>query len=243
MDLAVDIGNSFTKAAFFDDGKLAHLETFSNFSVYQLEKFVSDTAVERAVLSSVKPNFESVEKYLDAHYRYVRFTHQTPLPFKNLYATPQTLGKDRLAAVAGAFLLYPHQHLLVIDAGTCITYDFLNKDDEYLGGAISPGVRMRLKALHTFTGNLPLVEVENIGYLIGSSTKNSILSGVINGCISEVDGIVDRYRSEFEELKVLITGGDSVFFESKLKNKIFAVPNLVLSGLVKILDYNVQKGK
>jgi type III pantothenate kinase len=142
----------------------------------------------------------------------------------------------------GANLYFPNQDVLVIDAGTCIKYDFVNKANAYLGGSISPGLQMRFKALHTLTEKLPLVQpVLNVDYLIGSSTEEAILSGVLNGCIAEIDGIIQQYKSNYKNLKVVLSGGDSIYFDKTLKNSIFASPNIVLEGLNAILDYNVDK--
>ena len=160
----------------------------------------------------------------------------TPLPIKNLYETPATLGKDRLAAAVGARAIFPGKNVLSIDAGTCITYDFLTKDGEYLGGSISPGIRMRFRAMHAFTGRLPLVEPEDFTGLIGKTTAESLLSGVINGVCEEIKGLIARYNEQYEDLTAVITGGDHEYLHNKLKINIFAVPDLVLPGLNEILD-------
>jgi type III pantothenate kinase len=166
--------------------------------------------------------------------------HTLPLPITNHYATPATLGVDRLAGACGARQMFPGSNCLVIDAGTCITYDFLDAGGSYLGGGISPGLHMRFQAVHTFTKKLPLVQaVDNIN-LIGNSTEQCIQSGVIHGVLEEVQGIIRQYREKFEDLKVILCGGDTHFFENQLKASIFAVPELVLSGLNSILIYNVN---
>uniref|UniRef100_UPI0030D97038 type III pantothenate kinase n=1 Tax=uncultured Salegentibacter sp. TaxID=259320 RepID=UPI0030D97038 len=146
--------------------------------------------------------------------------------------------KDRLALVAAGALKYQNKNLLVIDAGTCITFDFKNDKNEYLGGAISPGLQMRLKALHNFTAKLPLVKLEENITLIGDSTKNSILSGVLNGVAAELDGIIDRYKADYKYLTIILTGGDSQILSKRVKNGIFANPNFLLEGLNYILEFN-----
>jgi type III pantothenate kinase len=156
-----------------------------------------------------------------------------------LYATPTTLGVDRIAGVCGAKHMSPKTNVLVIDAGTCITYDFLDRDGNFLGGGISPGLMMRFNAVHNFTARLPLVPLVEIAPLIGDSTETCIQSGVINGLIEELGGIISLYRQKFEGLAVILSGGDARFFENKLKGSIFAVPELVLSGLNSILIHNV----
>ena len=183
-----------------------------------------------------------MEEVLARSKKFLPLTFQTPTPFKNLYQTPSTLGKDRIAAVAGAFSLYPNRNVLVIDAGTCITYDFLTDKGEYLGGGISPGIRMRFKAMHTFTGKLPLIEPDEYDGLIGRSTRESMLSGVYNGVISELNGLISLYQEQFGDIMVIITGGDHEFLHNKLKISIFAAPDLVLLGLNEIFDYNDHSG-
>ncbi len=166
--------------------------------------------------------------------------YDTPLPINNKYSSKQTLGRDRIAAVVGASKIFPGRNILVIDAGTCITYDFINNKNEYLGGAISPGLRMRFKALNKFTGRLPAVEHRGteIPDLIGDTTEGSILSGVINGLSGEINGFINSYKSNNNRLETIITGGDHKYFDKLLKYKTFAAPFLVLDGLKGILDFN-----
>lgn len=155
--------------------------------------------------------------------------------------TPETLGKDRLAAVIAASNIFPGSDLLVIDAGTAITYDFINKDREYHGGSISPGINMRFKALNTFTGRLPLIDPEPFDQLIGLNTHEAILSGVMNGARYEMNGIIEDYQLKFPHLKTILTGGDAIYFDKKLKSNIFVSSNLVILGLKLILKYNFEK--
>jgi type III pantothenate kinase len=165
-------------------------------------------------------------------------SEKTPLPIINSYKTPLTLGKDRLAAVAGASVLYPEKDILVFDAGTCLTIDFINSDKEYIGGRISPGIEMRYNALHTFTDKLPLIKSKKNTLVIGNDTKTSIICGVQQGILAEVKAIISDYKSQNTDTVFVFTGGDSFYFEKELKNSIFANPNLVLIGLNEILDYN-----
>jgi type III pantothenate kinase len=169
------------------------------------------------------------------------FTSDTKIPLINLYQSASTLGSDRLAASVGAYFLYPNANVLVIDAGTCIKYNFTNSKNEYLGGGISPGIRMKLKALQTFTSKLPLVEA-NFSYneLVGNNTQNSILSGVLNGSVAEIDGIISQYKLQFTDIICVLTGGDSEYLAKRLKNSIFAHQNLVIKGLNDILNYNSE---
>lgn len=176
------------------------------------------------------------------NYKFIELSGKTSLPVKNLYKTPETLGKDRIANAAGANYYFPGRNVLSIDAGTCIKYDFVNSENEYSGGAISPGLDMRFKALHHFTAQLPLIKKMKSGgeNLIGQTTKDSILSGVQNGVMAEISGIINQYRDKFKKVSVIITGGDSIFINTLVskKNRIFAVPDLTLLGLNIILDFN-----
>jgi type III pantothenate kinase len=167
----------------------------------------------------------------------------TQIPLKNAYKTPETLGKDRIAAAVAAWHEFPGKDLLVIDAGTAITMDMVTKPGEFLGGAIAPGIDLRFKALHTFTGRLPLIKRKNINYLTGTSTEESINSGVINGIAAEIDGIIDKYKILYPDLITIFGGGDSKFLHKRLKNSIFALPNPVVNGLHTILNYNIENNK
>ena len=178
-----------------------------------------------------------MNNYLKNKFKLLEFTSTLPYPLKTIIKLPITLGKDRLAGVVAAHFLYPEKNMLVIDAGTCITYDLINKNGEYFGGSISPGLTIRFYALHTFTGKLPLVSFRNYSELAGTDTETSILAGVINGFLFEVDSVIDKYMEQYSDLKVLICGGDYQFLADRLKNSIFAVPEIVLVGLNEILDY------
>ena len=241
--LIIDIGNTFQKLAVFDSKVLLFKETFRELTPSLLSGYIAQHGPFSGMIqSSVVIHQPEMEEVLARSRKFLPLTFQTPTPFKNLYQTPSTLGKDRIAAVAGAFSLYPNCNVLVIDAGTCITYDFLTDKGEYLGGGISPGIRMRFKAMHTFTGKLPLIEPDEYDGLIGRSTRESMLSGVYNGVISELNGLISLYQEQFGDVMVIITGGDHEFLHNKLKISIFAAPDLVLLGLNEILDYNDQSG-
>jgi len=162
------------------------------------------------------------------------------LPVHIAYKTPQTLGADRRASVVGANFLYKNRNNLIVDLGTCITYDLIDYVGTYHGGGISPGVEMRLKAMHKFTSKLPVVSAKGSPELIGKTTKECMASGAINGTIAELDGIISQYKQFFEDLNIIFCGGGAIFFETKIKDHIFAVPNLVLVGLNQILRYNLN---
>jgi len=168
-------------------------------------------------------------------YGLVELTEKTKIPIRNGYKTPRTLGKDRLAAVIGAYYMFPKKPCLVIDAGTCITYDFLSKAGTYLGGGISPGMMLRFKAMNDYTAALPLASFSKKAKYIGKNTKESLQSGAQWGFLLEIEGFINKYREQYPGLQVILTGGDSEYLSKNLKTKIFVNPNLVLDGLNKIL--------
>ncbi|RDC65899.1 type III pantothenate kinase [Adhaeribacter pallidiroseus] len=236
--ITIDIGNTRTKYAVFAGSKLIAADKLEK--PKDLANIIAHYEIKKAIVSSVR-HLDQELKQLSVLNRFIELTATTPIPVINKYGTPQTLGMDRLAAVVGACALYPNQNLLVIDAGTCITFDFIDRDQAYYGGSISPGLAMKFKAMHTFTGKLPLVEqteTDNIS-LIGRNTIECLQSGVFNGTVAEVDGLIVEYKKQFPDLKTLVCGGDAPFFEKNLKARIFAEPNLVLIGLNHILNYNV----
>jgi type III pantothenate kinase len=166
--------------------------------------------------------------------------HSDPFPFLNAYATPNTLGIDRMVLATGATLRYPNQNRLVIDAGTCVTYDFISQDDVYLGGAIAPGLRLRYQSLHNYTAALPLLDSECPDYFIGNSTANAIHSGVVNGLAHEIDGFIEEYRTRYSNFIIILTGGDAEFLAKRLKNTIFANSNFLLESLNQTFQYKIK---
>ena len=239
--LVIDIGNTLQKLAVFEDKSLLLKETFQGLGSEKLKNFIEQYGPFRGIIqSTVVVHKRDMVEVLAKAGKFIPLSFQTPIPFNNKYKTPATLGKDRIAAVAGAFALFPGRNILVIDAGTCITFDILTETGDYLGGAISPGIRMRFKAMHTFTGKLPLIEPGEFTGLIGRSTDESMLSGVYNGILAEIAGIIHLYKEKYHDLLVIMTGGDHEFLHNKLKISIFAAPDLVLLGLNEIFDYNDQ---
>lgn len=238
MKLIIDSGNTYIKAAVFKNKKLIYSQTTDQLSTDFLKNIFHLYKINACIFSSVKKALPSAINYIKKHTRFIELSAYTPIPIKNLYKTPETLGKDRLAGVIGAHYLFPEKAVLVIDAGTCITFDLINKKGEYYGGNISPGLNMRFNALHTFTQKLPLVSLKNMNTLIGTNTNESILTGVINGYIAEINGIIEQYINYTAELNVVLCGGDAHFLFNRLKNSIFANPEIVLIGLNEILDYN-----
>lgn len=239
MNLIVDYGNSSAKVGIFQHHDLTAKMMFTD--VEELKKFIQNFSGQGIIISSVNQDPAVLASWA-THFRTNLILDQhLPLPIINNYDTPHTLGVDRVAAVCGAHHRFPDKNCLVIDAGTCITYDFIDADAIYHGGAISPGLKMRLKAMHQFTARLPEVEVMEDVSLIGTSTQSCMQSGAIYGVLDEMDGIIRRYEEKFDKLQVILCGGDTPFFENKLKASIFAVPELVLSGLNSILIYNVNR--
>lgn len=236
MNLIIDIGNTLVKYAIFNDDTLLDLSTSSKIEIDKINNLVKDFNVNKVISCSVR---KKVMFDLDIDVMYL--THNTSLPIKLNYKTPETLGKDRIANIVAVFEDYPHKNVVVIDAGTCITYDFIDENGEYYGGRISPGIEMRYNSLNKFTDLLPKLSISTDSKFIGDDTNSSIYSGVEQGVLSEVDAFISDLRNKHEDLIVVVTGGDSFFFENALKNSIFAEKNLVLKGLNKILQYNEDK--
>lgn len=239
MNLVIDSGNQRAKVGIFNHENLVEKCTFH--AMQELQRFVEGASFENLIVSSVKDDARLIASWAPQARRQFVLGPTLPLPVKNLYETPETLGMDRVAAVCGARHLFPDQDCLVIDAGTCVTYDFIDRSGNYHGGSISPGLQMRFKAVHTFTAKLPLVSATAGVKLIGKSTESCIQSGVINGLFAEIEGIITRYKKDFADLKVILCGGDAGFFENQMKAPIFASPDLVLVGLNSILIHNVHQ--
>jgi type III pantothenate kinase len=240
MLLAVDVGNTKIKAAVFEDDALLGKFIFDkNDSEKKIEKIFSDyPGLAHSVLSSVGAGHNEVIAILLKNTDVTVINHQSAFPFQNLYETPQTLGIDRMVLSAGASMLYPEKNKLVIDAGTCVTYDFTDSRNRYHGGAISPGLRLRYEAMHNFTAKLPLLYPEIPQDYTGSTTKQSMHSGVVNGLLFEIEGFIARYNQDYGSVAVILTGGDAEFLAVRLKNTIFANSNFLLESLNKL--YTIQ---
>ena len=242
MNLVLDIGNTRTKAAIFADNEVIEHFYFDKNPVNQLKKLLAEYSdIKFSIVSSVLSHSKDSLNLLQHKTNCVELNEYTKLPLTIKYKTPETLGKDRLAAAVGACTLFKNENVLSIDAGTCIKFDLVTKNGEYLGGSISPGLDMRFKALNSFTDKLPLLSVdEKYNSIIGTSSKESVLSGVQNGAIFEVSGFINKYCEQYPDLKLVMSGGDANFFENALKKSIFVSPNLVLIGLNEILNLNVS---
>jgi len=240
MLLAIDVGNTKVKAAVFENNTLLHKAVFNlNAFKPEIEEILKAyPSIKELIVASVskleKDAFLHFNTKLKVHF----ITRDYNYPFQNLYSSPNTLGIDRLVLAAGAVLNYPKQNRLIIDAGTCVTYDFIDENDNYLGGAISPGIRLRYEALHNYTANLPLLTKEEPKNTIGNSTNQSIHSGVVNGLTLEIDGFINSYSDSYKNFIIILTGGDSEFLVNRLKNNIFANQNFLLESLNQLFQYN-----
>jgi type III pantothenate kinase len=236
MNMVIDAGNTFTKVGIFEKESLKKKEVFRADS--ELQSFLQKFQVENALISSVAGNENEIASWSRAGHTIV-LSHDTPLPIQNHYAASVSLGVDRIAAACGAWLLFTHQNSLVIDVGTCINYEFISKEGAYFGGAISPGVRMRFESMHQFTEKLPVATAVSNAPLTGNDTSSCLQSGVMNGMLEEIKGIILRYTNQYPGVRVILCGGDAHFFENHLKPSIFVAPELVLLGLNSILLHNV----
>jgi type III pantothenate kinase len=240
MNLSIDLGNTYAKTGLFSEGKL--VETQWKLTYDELVNYVQSVRPQCIMVSSVSYSEEQLkEEFSEITSDIYLLKSTTPVPLIKLYDTPETLGADRVAATVGAKFLYPEKNCLVIDMGTCITYDLVDAEDNFQGGIISPGVRMRFKAMNTFTKRLPLLEPEQIPPLIGKNTKHAMQSGVMNGLLAEINGIIEEYDKVLTNINVIFCGGDATYFANRIKNPNFVIPELVLIGLNRILEYNVKQ--
>lgn len=242
MIIAIDVGNTRIKAAVFEASTNLESYVFSKTEIGEnikniLKKYKKVTHLVVSSVSDIeKQSFFEFESLVNIHF----VSHDDSFPFVNHYKTPRTLGIDRMVLASGATLQFPNQNRLVIDAGTCVTYDFIDESNNYLGGAISPGLQLRYTALHNFTAKLPLLELENPEYFVGKSTSESIHSGVVNGLVYEMDGFIDEYKALHPNFIIILTGGDAVFLAKRLKNTIFANSNFLLESLNQIFQYKIE---
>jgi len=240
MNLIIDIGNTSTKLAVFQRDKVLIAKTVEGFSlVIEVENLLKQfTEIKRGFVSSVGFLSEDELKTLEKRLPMTVLNSTLKLPFKVHYKTPNSLGADRLALMAAAATQYSGKNVLVIDAGSCITYDFIDSKKNYLGGAIAPGIQMRYKSLGDFTSSLPTLQKIVPKNSIGNSTQDSIHSGVINGVLYEIEGTVNEYQNKYPDLTVILTGGDADFLCKQLKISIFANSDFLLEGLNFLLEYN-----
>lgn len=234
MQATIDIGNSEIKIGLFGKGKLLKTEKVENDNVIN---YLLQNSVKEIIVSSVKKQDELIDELRNQYQNLLFLNSETPLPINIDYQTVSTLGVDRIAAAVGAVTQFDGP-LVVIDAGSCITCDLVDESRTFLGGTISPGLQMRLQAMHNFTANLPLLKHREPMQFIGKSTEEGMISGAVNGARNEIVGYLQEYKIQFPDLKVIICGGDRFFFDNINELDIFVLPNLVLEGLYAILRFN-----
>jgi type III pantothenate kinase len=238
MNLIVDIGNSATKLAVYKGRDRIFISRINELSCAEIEKELAGFTINRAIVSSVKELAPFITDLLFPNVPFVHvLSYKSRLPFKIDYDTPETLGTDRIAAVAGAFSFYPGAEILVIDAGTAITFDFLS-GDVYKGGNISPGLTMRFKALNKFTGKLPLVSPTDDFTFPGRNTTDAIIAGVITGVTYEINEYIRTFEKKYSDIKIILTGGDCGYIKDKINHQLTYMPDIVTDGLNNILEYN-----
>lgn len=242
MTICIDWGNSRVKVGLFND--TAFLEKEYNFSheeaVKKIAEIITERNIEKGILCSVAHVPENLYSFFEEEKGFMVFKHDTPLPIMNAYATPETLGLDRLAGSIAAWESKPNSNHLIIQVGTALVYSFVSSNNIFRGGAIAPGIDLRIKSLHEHTDRLPLIQKEGMNTLIGFDTESSIRSGAINGVLHEIMGTIQVYEENYKDINITITGGDASLLVMKLKNKIFADPFLVLKGLYTIYKYNAS---
>lgn len=245
MNLAIDIGNTRTKVAVYENNIILKLVVFEQTDFRKNILFLISKASKKPniILSSVKNFSEDDSLWLTELSNFIQITADTILPFNNKYSTPKTLGIDRRVLASGSVLKFKNTNRLVIDAGTCITYDFITTENEYLGGAISPGLKLKYKSLNDYTDKLPLLSLNNEHPIIGNSTNNSIHSGIINATVFEIEGFINSYKIDNQNLTIILTGGDADFLAKRLKNTIFANSNFLIESLILLHQYIIENDK
>lgn len=238
ISLCLDFGNTRLKVAVFNGRYFQEEMNLPDATIETIAALMHQWKPNKVILSSVINHDPAIETFMSTQTRFHRLSHASLLPLTTPVGKPETIGADRLALVAAAVDLFPKQHNLVIGLGTCITFNFINNQHEFLGGSISPGMNMRFRAMHEQTALLPYIKAESPFPLIGYDTKTNLLSGVIWGMTKEIDGIIDEYALKYSNFNVLLTGGDMPFFVPHLKNRIFADPNLIFKGLYAISEFN-----
>lgn len=238
ITVCFDFGNTRLKYAVFKDRCFEYEAVLPDSETATIESLVKEIQPAKTILSSVIEHDKKIEEVLSSYTRFHLLSDKTKLPFTATVTRPETIGADRLALSAAAVEFFPGKHNLVVGLGTCITYNFIDKYRQFLGGGISPGMEMRLKSLRDYTAKLPLVKADWNFPLVGYDTRTNITSGVILGMAKEIDGIIDAYSERYTNFNVLLTGGDSPYFAQLMKNKIFADPQLIYKGLYAISEYN-----
>ncbi len=240
--LCIDIGNTRVKLGVFLGDALIEVERTSLSGLGDVLKvFTQKYPIGRMIVASTKLGIPAeIREFGQKMTLYLELSHETSLPVELDYDTPETLGRDRIAAAVGALALYPGQGVIIVDAGTCITYDFLDQNGVFRGGNISPGMQMRLKAMHEFTDKLPLAPFQIQNEILGKSTIMALQNGAIRGTKFEIESFIRHMQQKFGDLTVIFTGGDANNFVDFFNSKIFVVQNLILIGLNKIINHNAN---
>lgn len=243
MNLVIDIGNTLVKLSSFRNGEEVRHEKFDEFNFDVFKKYLTTSEkIDAAIISASGALTEDLEEELETReIPYINFEFGVPVPISINYDTPETLGMDRLAGVLGAFTEFPEQNCLVIDLGTAITYDIITSEGFYEGGNISPGLQLRFDCLNKHTSKLPRLMPESNEINHGRNTHDAIKAGVHNGILYELEGQINYFKNIYDDLRIILTGGDARYFEKRLKKPIFVVSNLVRKGLNFILEYNVKQ--
>ena len=242
MNLIIDVGNTYVKLAVYSNNKLISKKIGTPDNWVSVAKQILNfySGITKGIISSVGRINQKDISIISKQIKLINLSADTKLPFKNKYGTPKTLGVDRIALVSASVEQFTDKNVLIIDAGTCITYDFITSENDYLGGAISPGIRTRYTSLNNLTANLPLLETKAPKHIIGKSTADAIHSGIVNGILKEIDGTIQEYAKIYEDLTVILTGGDTKLLSKRLKSSIFANSNFLLEGLNYILEFNTK---
>jgi type III pantothenate kinase len=244
MQLVIDIGNTFIKIGLFEKDALRIHAMFEHDDFRrEINQIIQKYDIKSSIVSSVGKLKDIDKQWLSDNLAVLVLNQETKVPFINRYETPHTLGVDRIALAAAASINFPKHNVLILDAGTCITYDFIDCNNTYWGGAISLGVQSRYRALHDYTAKLPLLEKQNPENYLGNNTQNSIHSGVVNGTLQEIEGVINQYSTDYKKLTVVLTGGDAEFLAKQLKSSIFVRPFFLLEGLYTILKINTNDKK
>jgi len=240
MNLLIDIGNSFIKICITSENKILYQSKFMHDAWTDSLKKIAYPISKCIICDSGKLKTESLHDIKLITDKVITLTSLTLLPIEIDYETPETLGSDRIAAAVGAYFMFPNQNNLIFDLGTAITIDFIDSKGVYKGGNISPGIDLRFKSLHQFTDKLPYLQPSDTYSLTGKNTKNAIINGIMNSVEFEINNYIERYTEAYGEFNIILTGGDYNYFDKRLKNSIFAVPELIFMGLNSILEYNVK---
>lgn len=237
--MAIDIGNTRVKTGVFDRNTLVEAHVFAQIDNTSLQSMINDHGVTHVIVASTASEVEAVVLQIPG--LFLRLSSMTPVPIENGYRTPETLGQDRLAGMVAASWIHPESNVLVIDAGTCVTYDFLDTTGKYLGGNIAPGLDMRYKAMHHFTQRLPSVERGSTGTLLGGTTQEALQNGGLMGILMEIAGYIEILKNKYQSVQTLLTGGDAQYLADHLNTGLNVQPHLILIGLNQILQFNVAK--